>query len=252
MTTASPDRVIPLLPPTAIFTFGKTIPAINKNALEKMRQNQDIADEKLYDTDDPSYAEMRSLLDRSRTFYSQHGFATNYNMSGEAVIFSPRTAEGEISSTVFQIYFAACSPYFPQLQQACAALPLGPGIEIRAGDRLLESLTNDGGDAGGPEDRDYRSALARAGFSQDRYAEIKAALLAARDNGDQPEEPEPPPLDLTPATPEERRAVREYERTVLMMKEEAKNRRRNILLYRKYQAELYPILDGLKQFMGGR
>lgn len=244
--------VTPPVQPTAVFTFGKTITAINKDVLAKMARNLDVAGELLYDINDPSYTEMRSILAKARTFYSQHGFSTGYSMTGDGIIFEPRAAEGEISGTVFQIYFTAFSPYFPRVMESCSALPIGPGIEIRAGDRMMEAYSTGTAASGGANQGGLKAALMKAGISENRYAEIKVSLLAARENSDNPGEPDPPPLNISPDTPEERQAASDYARTERVMSDEKKNQRHNMQLYIKYLVELGPILDSLQRYTVGQ
>ncbi len=241
----------PPVQPTAIFTFGKKIPAINKNALVNRSKNLDISGESIYNINDPSYKEMRSILEKSRSFYSKEEFSADYNQSGNAVIFYPHDAEGEISGVVFDLYWKAFDPNFPDVRKNCMSLPIGPTIEIEAGDKLMEKVFKQLPKIS-TDDDNIKKALQKAGITEDRYGEIKAALIVARANSENPEEQEPPPLDITPTTPEEKQAAQEYEKTVQMMKEEIRTKKNNIQLYKKYKSDLDPTLDIFQKYMGGQ
>lgn len=242
----------PPVQPTAIFTFRKEVPAINKNALIKRSNNLDISGESMYNINDPSYKEMRSILEKSRSFYSKEGFSADYNQSGNAVIFYPHDAEGEISGVVFDLYWKAFDPNFPDVRKNCMSLPIGPTIEIEAGDKLMAKVFKPVETKVGIDDDNIKRNLQKASITEDRYGEIKAALIVARANSENPEEQEPPPLDITPTTPEEKQAAQEYEKTVQIMKEEIRVKKNNIQLYKKYKSELDPILDILQKYMGGQ
>jgi hypothetical protein len=242
----------PPVRPKAIFTFGKEIPAINKNALIKRSKNIDISGESMFDVNNPSYQEMRSILENTRSFYSKRDFSANYSISGDAVIFYPTYAEGEISGVVLEMYYDAFDPNFTDVRKNCMSLPVGPTVEIEAGDKLMEKVFKPGKTQVGMDDDNIKRNLQKAGITEERYAEIKAALIAARANSESPEEQELTALDFTPMTSEEKQAAREYEKAVQIMKEEIRAKKNNIQLYTKYKADLYPILDILQKYMGGQ
>lgn len=242
----------PNVQPTAIFTFGKGIRAINKNALIKRSKNIDISSENKYDINDPSYKEMRSILENARNFYSKNGFSADYDMSGDNIMFEPRDAEGEISGVIVQVYYDAFAPDFPDVMKNCASLPIGPTIEIKAGDKLMEKVFRSIEVKIGTDDENIKKSLRAAGITEDHYAEIKGALIATRANSEMLEEQEPEPLKFTPTTPEEKKAMQEYDKTVQIMKEEIRTKKNNIQIYKKYKADLDPILDILQKYMGGQ
>jgi len=232
--------------PTAIFTFGKEIRAINKQWLIKFSKNDtSYNNDFLYDVNDPSYNELRSILENARSFYSKRGFSAEYDETGDNIIFEPLDAEGEIIGYVASFYGPSYNPYFMEFMKACASLPIGPIIEIEAGDKLMEKVFKQKEIKLGTDNSEVKRCLKKCGITEEQYGEIKGALQIAREGSKNPEEEEPQPLDITPTTPEEKQAVQEYERTRQMMIEEIKIKKNNIELYKKYKAELDPVLDGL-------
>ena len=238
--------------PTAIFTFGKEIRAINKQWLIKFSKNDtSYNNDFLYDVNDPSYNELRSILENARSFYSKRGFSAEYDETSYNIIFEPLDAEGEIIGYVSSLYGSAYNPYFIEFMKACASLPVGPIIEIAAGDKLVEKVFKPKEIKLGTDNSEVKRGLKKCGITEEQYGEIKGALQIAREGSKNPEEEKPQPLDITPTTPEEKQAVQEYERTRQMMIEEIKIKKNNIELYKKYKTELDPILDELQKYTGG-
>ncbi len=241
-----PER--PYVLPTAIFTFGKEIPAINKNLLGKNITHESYTrfSLNLFNMDDPSYKEIRTILEKTRSFYSGKGFSADYSMSGYTVNFYHPDAEGEITGTVWQIKIDLFDPLYPDVVKNSRSHPMGPSIEIKAGDQLMEKIFKPINTKLGTNDSNIKRSLQKAGITEDRYGEIKGALLMAREGSQNPEEEEPT-LDITPSTPEEKEIAREIEK----MKQEIRIKKNNIQLYKKYKAELDPVLDVIKKYIGG-
>ncbi|MDP2883930.1 MAG: hypothetical protein Q8P51_02775 [Ignavibacteria bacterium] len=240
----------PPVHPTAIFTLGKEIPAINKHLLgttitgesyRRFRENPT-------NTDHPSYKEIRPILANIQAFYIDKGFSADYSMGGNTVKFYPYDAEGEITGTVWDVQIDLFDPLNPDVVKNCRSHPMGPSIEIRAGDKLMEKAFKPAETKVGTDDVKIKSALQKAGITEDRYGEIKGALIMARTGSQSPEEEEPAALDFKPSTPEEKQAAEAIE----MMKKEIRAKKNNIQLYNKYKAELDPILDVLQKYMGGQ
>ncbi len=242
-------RAVPAALPTAIFTFGKDLPAINKHLLSKNITAESYArfSQNPFNTNAPSYQEIRSILEKTRSFYSGKGFSASYSMSGDSVNFFPHDAVGEISGHVFQVQIDLFDPLYPDVLKSCGSHPMGPSIEIRAGDKLMEKVFKPVDIKVNTDDARIKRDLQRAGITEYRYAEIKAALMMARTGSQNPEEQEPAALDFTPSTPEEKQAAE----AIGMMKKEIRVKKNNIQLYSKYKTELDPILDVLQKYMGG-
>jgi hypothetical protein len=159
--------------------------------------------------------------------------------------FSPSDAEGELSGIVWHVQIDLFDPLYPDVAKNSRSHPMGPSIEIKAGDKLMEKAFKTTGIKVGTDDIAISSALQKAGITEDRYGEIKGALIMARSGSEGPEEQEPT-LDFKPSSPEEKRVAQEIE----MMKKEIRVKKDNIRLYLKYKAELDPILDKLQKYMG--
>lgn len=234
--------------PKAIFTFGKEIPAVNKHLLGRSITNESYARfrENPYTVDDPSYKEIRSILGKARAFYNERGFSASYSMDGYTVDFYPSDAEGEIAGVVWQVHVELFDPANPDVVKNSKSHPLGPSIEIKAGDKLMEKALKSGNAELGASDAAVKRDLQKAGISEERYAEIKAALVISRIGSQNPEEEEPAAFEMKASTPEERQAAQEIEK----MRKEVRVRKNNISLYRRYKAELDPILDALQKYLG--
>jgi hypothetical protein len=173
-------------------------------------------------------------------------------MSGYTVNFYHPDAEGEITGTVWQIKIDLFDPLYPDVVKNSRSHQMGPSIEIKAGDRLMEKVFKPINTKLGTDDSNIERSLQKAGITEDRYGEIKGALLMAREGRQNPEEEEPTAtLDFTPTTPEEKQAAQEYQKIVEDMKKEIRTKKNNIQLYKKYKAELDPVLDVLKKYIGG-
>jgi hypothetical protein len=240
----------PPVHPTAIFTLGKEIPAINKHLLGKNITDESYKRfrENPINMDHPSYQEIRSTLGKVLAFYIDEGFSADFSMGGNTVNFYPRDAEGEMAGTVWDLQIELFDPLNPDVVKNCRSHPLGPSIEIRAGGKLMDKAFKSVDTKVGTDDVNIKRNLQKAGITEDRYGEIKAALIMARTGSQSPEEEEPAPLDFKPSTPEEKRIAQDIE----MMRKEVRVKKDNIRLYMRYKAELDPILDVLQKYMGGQ
>jgi len=240
----------PPVHPRAIFTLGKEIPAVNKHLLGKNITDESYQRfrENPINMDHPSYKETRSTLGKVLAFYIDEGFSADFSLGGNTVNFYPRDAEGEIAGTVWDAQIDLLDPMNPDVVKNCRSHPLGPSIEIKAGEKLMEKALKSAETKVGTDDVKIKSALQKAGITEDRYGEIKMALIAARTGSESPEEEEPAALDFKPTTPEEKQAAEAIE----MMKKEIRAKKNNIQLYKRYKAELDPILDALQKYIGGQ
>ena len=235
--------------PTAIFTFGKEIHAINKHLLGKKITFESYQRflENTFKMDDPSYPDIRGILDKVLSFYSQKGFSTHYSMSGNSVLLYPYNAEDEISGVVWQVQFDLFDPTYPDVVKNSRSHPMGPSIEIKAGDKLMEKVFTPTDTKVGTDNVNIKNNLKKASITEDRYAEIKTALIMARNDSEYPPEESALP-DFTPSTSEEKQIIQEIE----IMNKEVRLRNDNVKIYLKNKAELDPILDVLQQYRYGQ
>ena len=243
-------NIKPTARPTVIFSFGKDISAVNKHLLGNKITTESYSRfrENPFNADDPSYKKIRTILEEARTFYMKNGFSANYSMDGYTVTFYPRDSEGELAGIVWQVNVELFDPSYPDVARRCGTHSMGPSIEIRAGDALMERFSQGGRRATGDIGTNFIKSLRKAGMTEDRYALIKTALVMARNDSENPEEPETPGEEFTPSTPEEK----ETAELLAMMKENAKIRRHNMILYKKNRTDLDPLLDILQKYMGGQ
>ncbi len=233
--------------PTAIFTFGKDFPAINKHLL-----GDDIAAdsynrfvENPYDATDPSVDKLRLFIKDADLFYTKNGFSIYYSpwdFLPVATVFSFSHPEDEehISGFVSIFDFTLFDPLFPDVIKQCRSHVMGPVVEISVDQKYLDEILSSS-DITMANDEDYRNSLKNSGITEDRYALVKASLIIARRDSENPEGIEVPSLDFTPTTLEEK----EMAKVITMMKEDALARKSNITIYNKFKTELDPILDCL-------
>jgi hypothetical protein len=236
--------------PTAIFTFGKDFPAINKNLLGNNITQESYSRflENPYNVNDPSYEKIKSILDEALSFYTKNGFSASYGMSyGTAVSFNHIDDEGYISGVVYNLDLSLFDPTFSNTIKQCRSHPMGPSIVIQAESKLIDKIFASK-ESSNAVDENTSGNLKKAGITPDRYALIKSTLLTARNDSENPDGVEIPAFDFTPTTPEEKEMARAF----ASMKEDALARKDNILLYKKYKTELDPILDILQKYMGGQ
>jgi hypothetical protein len=236
--------------PTAVFTFGKELPSVNKQLLGNTITHESFNKfmENPYDGSDPGVEKMRSIIKDADSFYTKNGFSTSYGMSyGNAVSFYHPDDEGLISGVVNIFDITLLDPTYTDVVKQCRTQIMGPVVEISAEYKLLDQIL------GSPDisksiDENTRNNLKKAGIPEDRYALVKASLLNARRDSENPDGIEIPSLDITPTTQEEK----EMARIIEQMKQDALARKNNITIYNKFKAELDPIIDVLQKYMGGQ
>jgi len=240
--------------PIAIFTFGKELPAINKHILGKNITNESFNafTQNPWNGNDPSFKEIWDVMAKMDSFYSRNGFSVTTSMDGFSLILHPRDTDEEITGSVDPIIFEIFNPLYQDLVKNSRAHPMGPSIAIMATHKLMDKVFKPIDIKLGTDNSSIKENLQKAGITEDRYGEIKGALLMAREGSQNPEEEEPTAtLDFTPTTPEEKQAAQEYQKIVEDMKKEIRTKKNNIQFYKKYKAELDPVLDVLKKYMGG-
>lgn len=242
----------PAAVPTAIFTFGKDFPAINKHLLGDNITIESYIKftENVYNATDPSFEKMRSFIMDANSFYSKNGFSTHYSdflPVATAFSFSRPEDEGLISGFLNMFDWTFLDPSYPDVLKQCRLHIMGPVIEIRATFELLDKFFGSRIDNNSNVDNEGIS-LKKAGITEDRYALIVSSLLMVRRDSEYPEGIEVPSLDFTPTTQEEK----ELAKVVEMMRQDALARKENVKLYNKFKPELDPILDTLEKYMGGQ
>jgi hypothetical protein len=243
-------NIKPSAQPTAIFSFGKEIPAVNKLLLGNnitMESYQKFLENPV-NMNDPSYKLIQSILEEVRLFYVKNGFSADYGMSyGTAVSFHHSEDEGYISGVAYNLYVTLFDPAFPEVVKQCRSFLTGPCIEIKAEYNLLDRIFSSGGNSS-LLDENIKNYLKKVNITEERYSLIKASLMKARSDSEYPEGIEIPEFDFTPTTQEEK----ETAKLIAMMKEDALARKSNITIYNKYKAELDPIIDILQKYIGGQ
>jgi hypothetical protein len=242
-----PDRAF--VHPIAIFTFGKELPAMNKHLLGKTITNESFNafTQNPWNGDDPSFQEIWNIMKKMDSFYSRNGFSVTNSEDGFSLILHPHDTEDEITGSVDPIIFDIYNPLYQDLVKNSRSHPMGPSIAIMATYKLMDRVFKPIDIKLGTDNSKVKENLQKAGITEDRYGELKGALLMAREGSRGPEEEEPT-LDFTPSTPEEKELAKEVEK----MREEVRIKRKNIELYKKYKEELDPILEVLEQHMGGK
>jgi len=237
--------------PTAVFTLGKEISSVNKQLLGEniTQESYERFMQNLYNIDAQSYVDIKSILDRTIGFYTKNGFYASYETTEDgpsrttAIFYHPED-EGYVSGNIFHLDVKLFDPNYPETAKQCRQHPLGPSIEIRAEYKLLDKIFSSP-DYGKTTDENTRNSLRKAGITEDRYALIKASLVRARTDSENPDAIEVPDFDFVATTEEEK----EIAKTIAQMKADALARKNNITIYNKFKAELDPILDILQQYM---
>jgi hypothetical protein len=242
----------PTAVPTAIFTFGKDLPAINKQLLGDKITNESYNSftENPYNATDPSFEKMKSFIKDANSFYTKNGFSTYYSdflPVATAFSFSHPEDEGLISGFLNMFDWTFLDPQFPDVIKQCRAHIMGPVIKISAEYKLLDKFFGSQADNSSNHEN-KETSLKKAGITEERYALIVNSLLMVRRDSENPEGIEVPSLDFTPRTQEEK----EVAKVVEMMRQDALARKENIKLYNKFKPELDPILDILEKYMGGQ
>jgi hypothetical protein len=242
----------PTAAPTAIFTFGKDFPAINKHLLGDNITNESYNKftANPYDATNPGFEKMRSFIKDADSFYTKNGFSIHYSdflPVATAFSFSHPVDEELISGFLNMFDWTFLDPSHPDVLKQCRSYIMGPVIEIRAKNELLDKFFDSLAD-NNSNDENKGISLKKAGITEDRYALIVNSLLMVRRDSENPEGIEVPFLDFTPTTQEEK----ELAKVVEMMRHDALARKDNVKLYNKFRTELDPILDILEKYMGGK
>ena len=235
--------------PTAIFTLGKEIRSLNRQVLSEpfTQESYEHFLESVYSITDQDYSDIKIILDRTIGFYTKNGFKAGYETladgpSRTTVNFYHPEDEGYISGTVYHVDIKLYDPNSSETVRLCSRHPLGPSIEIKSEYKLLEKIFSSP-ESGNPTNEDTKNNLKKAGITEERYALIKASLITARIDSENPDAIEVPDFDFTPATDEEK----EIAKIIAQMKADALARKSNITIYNQFKAELDPILDLLQQ-----
>lgn len=247
----SESGIKPSALPTAVFTFGLDFPAINRQSLGENTTTETYNRfmENPYNANDPSVDKLRIFIKDVNSFYTKNGFTVDYSpweFLPVATAFSFYHPEDEerVSGFINIFDFSLLDPAYPDVVKQCRQYVMGPVIEIMAGNKLLDEIYRSP-DNNKPASEITRSSLKKAGISEERYCLIKASLLRARIDSENPDAIEVPDFEFQPATIEEKETARIIEQ----MKADALARKWNVTLYNRYKAELDPILDILQKYM---
>jgi hypothetical protein len=231
--------------PTAVFTFDKEFPAINKKLIGENMTNETYTKllENPYNAYDPSVDKLRLLIKDANSYYTKNGFSVDYDPWGflpvaTAFSFHHREDEERISGFINIFDFTLLDPSYPDVVKQCKTYAMGPVIEIHAEYKLLDEILSSQGTTASTGENTANS-LKKAGITEDRYALIKASLIGARADSRNPDAIEVPDFDFVATTEEEK----ELAKTITQMKADALARKNNITIYNKFKAELDPILN---------
>ncbi len=231
--------------PTAVFTFGKDFPAINKGFFGETMTNEKYSKllENPYNTTDPSVDELRVFIKDVNSFYTKNDFYVDYSPwgflpVGTAFSFYHREDEEHIAGSINIFDFSLLDPSYPEVLKQCKQYVMGPVIEIHAESKLLDEIFSNQ-DNIIPVDENTRNSLKKAGITEERYALIKVSLMMARADSENPDAIEVPDFEFVPTTEEEK----ETARIIGQMKADALARKSNVIIYNRHKAELDPILD---------
>ncbi len=247
----SESAMKPSVVPTAVFTFGKDFPAINKQLLGENTTNETYNKlvENPYDATDPSVDKLRLFIKDMNSLYTKNGFSVDYSPweflpVATAFSFYHREDEEHISGFINIFDFTLLDPAYPDVVKQCKPYVMGPVLEIQAGYKLLDEILRSP-DNSKPIDEIISNSLKKAGISEERYALIKVSLIRARIDSDNPDAIEVPDFEFVAATDEEKETARIIEQ----MKADALARKSNVTIYNKHKAELDPTLDILQQYI---
>jgi hypothetical protein len=224
--------------PRAVFTFGKESPY--RDLLRRAASGDEAARDEFNNRRGEEEARertadeqaMHDLVAGAIAFYRDRGFVVIEGNNPIIVTFlgSP---DGRVSATIWEQ-----NPYCGLLPRgtppACAALPTGPLVEI--------SLAGESGaDAAGDAGEESTGAPAADEAADFEYERVRNALLLARMDADNPSALE---FDIPPDAPPEVKAE------IASIAAEFAARKANVLVYKRREAELAPILDALLELSG--
>jgi hypothetical protein len=219
--------------PTAVFTFGKESPY--RDLLRRAASGDDAARDQFNtrrgeeETGKRSAAAqaMHDFVAGMLSFYRARGFVVIEGNHPITVTFlgSP---DGRVSVTIWEAN-AYCGLLPLPNPHACSALPTGPLVEISL---AIES----GADTTGAAGEESTGAPAAEETADPEYERVRNALLLARMDADNPSALE---FDIPPDAPPEVKAE------IASIAAEFAPRKANVLVYKRHEAELAPILDAL-------
>jgi hypothetical protein len=167
-------------------------------------------------------------------FYFDHGFVESKGVNNNPIfVRSLQSPDERVSVAIWE-----ANPYcglFPgNIIPPCAALPTGPLVEISL---AIES----GADPAGAAGEEPTGVPAADEAADPEYERVRNALLLARMDADNPSALE---FDIPPDAPPEVKAE------IASIAAEFAPRKANVLVYRRHEAELAPILDALLELSG--
>ena len=219
--------------PTAVFTFGKESPY--RDLLRRAASGDEAARDEFNNRRADEEARKRTAEEQAThdfvagtiAFYRDRGFAVIEGNNPIIVTFlgSP---DGRVTVAIHEVNLY-CGLLPRSLPPACSALPTGPLVEISfAGES--------GADAAGAAANDTLAAGTAEEKPDPEYERVRNALLLARMDADNPSALE---FDIPPDAPPEVKAE------IASIAAEFAPRKANVLVYKRHEAELAPILDAL-------
>jgi hypothetical protein len=219
--------------PTAVFTFGKESPY--RDLLRRAASGDDAARDQFNTRRGEEETGKRSAAAQAThdfvagmlSFYRDRGFV-EIEANRPIIVTFLSSPDGRVSVTIWETN-AYCGLLPLPNPPACSALPTGPLVEISL---AIES----GADTAGVAANDTLAADTAKEKPDPEYERVKEALLLARMDADNPSALE---FDIPPDAPPEVKAK------IASIAAEFAPRKANVLVYKRHEAELAPILDAL-------
>jgi len=170
-------------------------------------------------------------------FYFDHGFVEGKGPNNDPIFVRSLYAPDERVSVAIWEANPYCGLLPGNIIPPCAALPTGPFIEIKfEGEMVALPAALAGKESTGVSVAGSAGAPAAEETADPDYERVRNALLLARMDADNPSALE---FDIPPDAPPEAKAE------IAKIAAEFAPRKANVLVYKRHEAELAPILDAL-------
>jgi hypothetical protein len=220
--------------PTAVFTFGKESPyrdllrraaSGDEGALAEFNTRRGEEEARKRTTEEQA---THDFVAGTIAFYRGRGFVDAEGSMLSIFITALVAPDRRVNVTVSEAnYYCGLLPR--DTPPACSSLPTGPLLEI--------SLAGESGaDAAGAAANDTLAADTAKEKPDPEYVRVKEALLLARIDADNLSQLE---IEIPPDAPAEAKAA------IASVAAEFAVRKANVLMYKRHEVELAPILDAL-------
>ncbi|MCU0253510.1 MAG: hypothetical protein MUE47_03120 [Acidobacteria bacterium] len=217
--------------PTAVYTFQKESPY--RDLLRRAASGDAAARDEFYrrrgadglSERSAAGTEIRDLVATTETFFRNHGFVDSGGPAVSIVVTILLSPTRSVVASISEVN-SYCGLLPRDVPLACSTLPTGPLVEIAFSGDLLQLPMRD--DAG--------TTVAGAEEADPEYERVRNALVQARADAADPATIE---FVVPPDAPAE------VEASLNELAAEFATRRANVLLFRKYEAVLAPLLDAL-------